>query len=217
MIDKEDTDIFWNWFKANCNELHSDKYPNNVFTELDRRIVDFGLYWEVGPGISKDNLLTISTSGRRELFDRANSFVNHAPILDDWEFGILKKPKANWNILEIPDDNIKISAINWTYTLLKFKDGKREILIKGDTLTEFEKDKRIEFAEIVLTNLLGEERMMNDLEYVDVLELDDTTYDMYNIEGLIKQLDYIKNGALQLGLRCVRSTNNEVPVARKLR
>jgi hypothetical protein len=111
------------------------------------------------------------------------------------EFDILKKRKANWDILELPSDNIKISAINWAYTLLKYKDGKREILIKGDTLTNFEKDKRIELAEIVLTNLLGEETMMNELDYLDVLELDDTTYDMHDIKGLNKQLDFLKNGA----------------------
>jgi hypothetical protein len=84
MIDNVDTDIFWNWFKANCSELHSDKYPNNVFTELDRRISDFRLWWEVGPGINKENLLTISIGGRREILDNAIGFLSKAPALNDW-------------------------------------------------------------------------------------------------------------------------------------
>jgi hypothetical protein len=195
MINANDINNFWNWFKANLNDLHSDKYPNDSFTELDKRVYDMGLYWEVGPGIQKENLLTISVGGRRERLDKARSLVANGPMLDDWEFDVLKKPKTNWDKLEVPDDNIKISAANWTYTLLKYKDGKREILIKGESLAGFEKDKRIELAEIVLTNLLGEERMMNDLDYLDVLELEDTTYDTHDIKGLTRQLDYLKNGA----------------------
>lgn len=195
MIEKADKDAFWNWFNTNCNDLHSDKYPNSVFSELDRRILDFGLWWEVGPGISKENLLTISIGGRRELLDDAKGFINAAPKLNDWEFSILKKPKANWEMLELPDDQIKISAINWEYVLLKYENGKRELLIKGDTLTAFEKEKRIELAEIALTNLVGEETMMYELDYLDVLELDDVSYDMHDINELKRQLEYLKNGA----------------------
>jgi len=195
MINTDDIKIFWSWFKSNSNELQSDKYPNDRFKELDQRVYNMGLYWEVGPGVKKENLLTISTSGRTELLDRARNLLDNAPVLDDWEFDLLKKPKTNWDKLEIPSDNIKISAANWTYVLLKYKDGKKEILIKADTLTEFEKDKRIELAEIVLTNLIGEEKMMNELDYLDVLDIDDPTYDTQDIRDLDKHLDYIKNGA----------------------
>lgn len=195
MINTDDIKQFWSWFKSNSNELQSDKYPNDTFKELDQRVYNMGLYWEVGPGVKKENLLTISTSGRRELLDRARNLLDNAPVLDDWEFDLLKKPKTNWDKLEIPSDNIKISAANWTYVLLKYKDGKKEILIKADTLTDFEKDKRIEFAEIVLTNLIGEEKMMNELDYLDVLDIEDSTYDTHDIRDLDKHLDYIKNGA----------------------
>ena len=194
MINTDDIKEFWNWFKLNSNELRSDKYPNDTFKELDKRVYNMGLYWEVGPGITKDNLLTISTSGRRELLDKAKSVLDNAPVIDDWEFDLLKKTKTNWDKLEIPSDNIRISAANWTYVLLKYKDGKKEILIKADTLSDFEKDKRIELAEIVLTNLIGEEKMMNELDYLDVLEIDDSTYDTQDIRDLNNHLDYLKNG-----------------------
>src|SRR5687768_11261135 len=114
MVNTTDISTFWNWFKTNCINLHSDKYPSNVFDELDRRIADFGLSWEIGPGISEGNLLTISINGRRELLDSAKAFITKAPSLNEWEFDILKRPKENWIILEIPDENIEISAINWT-------------------------------------------------------------------------------------------------------
>jgi hypothetical protein len=195
MVSADDIKRFWNWFKVKSSELQSDKYPNDTFTELDERVYNMGLYWEVGPGVKKENLLTISVSGRRDLLDRAKSLLDNAPILDDWEFSLLKKSKTNWNKLEIPSDDIKILADNWTYVLLKYKDGKKEILIKADTLADFEKDKKIELAEIVLTNLIGEEKMMDELDYLDVLEIDDSTYDTQNIRDLDKHLDYLKNGA----------------------
>jgi hypothetical protein len=185
---------FWNWFTINCNALHSDRYPNDTFNELDERLYSMGLYWEVGPGVKKENLLTISVSGRKERLHEAKSLLADAPMLDDWEFDMLKKPKTNWDKLEIPSDNIKVSATNWTYVLLKYKDGKKEILIKADTLSNFEKDKKIELAEIVLTNLLGEDKVMNELDYLDVLEIDDSTYDTQSIRDLDKHLDHLKNG-----------------------
>ena len=186
---------FWNWFKINCKHLNSDKYPNDTFRELDERVYAMALYWEVGPGVKKENLLTISVSGRKELLDKARSLLANAPILDDWEFDLLKKPKTNWDKLEIPSDNIRISAANWTYVLLKYQDGKKEILIKADTLSGFEKDKKIELAEIVLTNLIGEEKVMDEFDYLDVIEIDDSTYDTQDIRDLNKHLDYLKNGA----------------------
>jgi len=192
MVDSID---FWNWFKLNCRNLHSDKYPNDTFRELDDRLYAMGLYWEVGPGVEKENLLIISVSGRRDRLDVARGLLANAPILDDWEFDLLKKQKTNWHKLEIPNDGIKISAANWTYVLLKYKDGKKEILIKADTLSGLEKDKKIELAEIVLTNLIGEEKVMNELDYLDILEIDDSTYDTQDIRDLDKHLEYLKNGA----------------------
>ncbi|SKC84384.1 hypothetical protein [Ohtaekwangia koreensis] len=79
--------------------------------------------------------------------------------------------------------------------LLKYKDGKKEILIKADTLSDFEKGKKIELAEIVLTNLLGEEKVMNELDYLDVLEIDESPYNTQGIKDLDKHLDHLKKDA----------------------
>jgi hypothetical protein len=78
---------------------------------------------------------------------------------------------------------------------LKYKDGKKEILIKGDSLNTVDTDLKLVVAEMVLTNLIGEERMMTELDFVDVLSPDDNTYDLHDIKELIRNLDYIKNGA----------------------
>ena len=195
MIEPTDIHDFWNWFKVNCNELHADKYPNNKLAELDRKVTQFGLRWEVGPGIDKENSFTISPNGDKGLINTIKEFISNAPIIASWEFYNFKQPKANWQILELPHSNIKITADNWAYTLLRYKDGKKEILIKGDTLAGIEPDSRIGVVEIVLTNLLGEEKMMNELDYVDVLDPEDYTYEMHDIQELNEHLDHIKNGA----------------------
>jgi hypothetical protein len=185
---KKLTDInnFWDWFTKNCNKLYSDRYSDKILKELDSRLTNIGLRWEIGPGTNKENSLTISPNGSKEKIEIVKDFINNAPTLDSWEFYNYKQPKRNWNMLEIPEYNIKLSATNWTYTLLKYKDNKKEILIKGDTLADIDPNYRIGIAEIVLINLIGEEKMMNEIDFVGVLELEDNTYEMNKINELNK-------------------------------
>jgi hypothetical protein len=195
MINTTDINTFWNWFKANADDLQSNKYPNDKLDELDRRLLNFGLRWEVGPGKTKENSFTISPSGDNEKIELTKEFIRISPTIDSWEFYNFKQPKVNWDKLELPEDNINITADKWRYILLKYKDGKKEILIKGDSLNTVDTDLKLVVAEMVLTNLIGEERMMTELDFVDVLSPDDNTYDLHDIKELIGNLDYIKNGA----------------------
>jgi hypothetical protein len=195
MINIDDINNFWNWFKANSDDLQSQKYPNDTLEQLDRKIVDLGLRWEVGPGKEKTNSLTISPGGDTEKIELAKEFIKFSPTLDSWEFYSFKQPKANWDKLELPKYDIKITADDWTYTLLRYKDGKKEILVKGDSLNDIEPDYKVGVAEMVLINLIGEERMMTEVDFVDVLSPDDNTYELHDLEELTGHLDYIKNGA----------------------
>ena len=195
MINTDDMGKFWNWFKANADDLQSQKYPNAKLDELDRRVISFGLRWEVGPGKEKANSLTISPGGNPEKMELAKEFIRVSPIIDAWEFYSFKQPKENWDKLELPNDDIQISADGWTYALLKYKDGKKEILIKGDSLNNIDPDYKVGVAELVLSNLIGEERMMTEVDFVDVLSPDDNTYELHDLQELAKHLDYIKNGA----------------------
>lgn len=195
MINATDINNFWTWFKANSNDLQSEKYPNNKLDDLDKKVVSFGLRWEVGPGKTKENSFTISPNGDPEKIDLATEFVRLAPILDKWEFYNFKQPKLNWDKLELPKYNIEITADNWTYTLLRYKDGKKEVLIKGESLNDIDPDYKVGVAEMVLINLIGEERMMTEVDFVDVLASDDNTFELHDIEELTGHLDNIKKGA----------------------
>ena len=195
MMNTDDINSFWNWFKTNADDLQSQSYPNSKLEELDRKVIDFGLRWEVGPGKEKSNSLTISPGGDQKKITLAKEFIQSSPTLESWEFYSFKQPKVNWDKLELPKYDIKITADSWTYTLLSYEDGKKEILIKGDSLNDIDPDYKVGVAEMVLINLIGEERMMTEVDFVDVLAPDDNTYELNDIEELTGHLDYIKNGA----------------------
>jgi hypothetical protein len=187
---------FWEWFKINSTRLQSDIIDDDTIKQIDTRITNFGLRWEVGPGVAKVNSLTISPNGDFEKLELVKEFIDNAPTLDTWEFYNFKQPKPNhWDRLELPKYNINISASNWTYTLLRYQDGKKEVLIKGDSLADIDSDYKVGVAEMVLINLIGEEKMMTEIDYVDVLGQDDNTYEMHDLIELNEHLDFIKNGA----------------------
>jgi hypothetical protein len=193
MVNTDDINSFWNWFKANANDLESQKYPSNKLEELDKKIIGFGLRWEVGPGKEKTNSLTISPGGDPGKIHLAKAFITAAPNLDLWEFYSFKQPKENWDKLELPEYHIKITADSWTYALLRYKDGKKEILIKGDSLNEIDSNSKVGVVEMVLINLIGEERMMTEVDFVHVLSPGDNTYELHNLPELTGHLEYIRN------------------------
>ncbi len=79
----QDKDIvnFWSWFTKNSGNLHSDHYDKLILNELDRIISDWGLTWEIGPGLSKENSFTISPNGDKELLSKAKNIIDKAPQL----------------------------------------------------------------------------------------------------------------------------------------
>ena len=172
----KDKDIlnFWNWFDRNSNNLQSDNYDKILLDELDKIISIWDLGWEIGPGLSKENSLTISPNGEKKLLDKTNDIINKAPQLDDWEFYCAKRPKENWHLVTLTDIDLEINASNWTYILLKYEDEKVEILIKADALSNLDKKTKELAADIVLTNLLGEKLKIQKIDFIDVVdEFDD--------------------------------------------
>lgn len=168
----QDKDIlnFWNWFVKNSHNLHSGDYDQNVLNELDRTISNWGLTWEIGPGISKNYSLTISPNGDKELLDTTNYIIDKAPPFDGWEFYSTKQPKENWHLARLVDTGLEIDASNWTYVLLKHEDEKIEILLKADSLANLDTEKKALAADLILTNLLGEKLKIQKIDFIDVVE-----------------------------------------------
>ena len=59
MNDKE-IQNFWNWFNDNCENINPSTPNEELLNKLDKTIVDWNLDWEIGPGKTKENSLTIS-------------------------------------------------------------------------------------------------------------------------------------------------------------
>jgi len=163
-------DSFWKWFNENKDKIESDNYNPTILDHLDKTISDWNLDWEVGPGQFKRNSLTISPDGDEELLPLTEHIIDRSPSIDNWEFYSTKQPKANWNLLELTQNNISVNASEWEYVILKYDDGKIEILVKADDLKSYDKETKEIIVKIVLTNLLGEKLFMQQVDYFDIVD-----------------------------------------------
>ncbi|MFT3679940.1 MAG: hypothetical protein QM791_06685 [Ferruginibacter sp.] len=73
--------------------------------------------------------------------------------------------------------------------LLKYKDGKIEVLVKADNLVDYDKDTKELIVEIVLINLLGERMFMERVDYFDVVEEFDCEAGITEIKYLSEHLN----------------------------
>jgi hypothetical protein len=183
--------IFWKWFDKNSNSLQSDKYPNAHFSELDRIISGWDLSWEVGPGIKKENSFTISPNGSKSLLDKTKKIISLAHEINHWEFYFAKQPKENWHLANLVEKNLSIDATDWEYVLLKYEDEKVEILLKAKCLSELDNDTKINAADLILANLLGEELLIEKIDFMEIVETFDST------KGKAK-LQYLPNHLLDI-------------------
>lgn len=175
---------FWDWFAQNSTSLKSDRYDEILIDELDQIISNWDLVWEIGPGLTKSNSLTISPNGNKDLLDKAKSVIASAPELDTWEFYYLKQPKENWHKANLIDKAVKIDALEWTYILFQYEDKKIEIVLKADNLAHLDQETKELAIDLVLTNLLGEQLRIAKIDFFDIVEEFD------NAKGGIK-LEYL--------------------------
>jgi len=150
-----------------------------LLAELDVRVQGLKptFSWEIGPGLSKPWRLVISPSLNGDLRELAKSIVAVSPALRDWEFHSPRQPKK-WDFkfeLEDPKERgpIELDASTWKFVLLKYPDGKNEILLKAEAQTKLKKKQRTLAATIVLESILGEETLLDcvdDYQLVKELE-----------------------------------------------
>jgi hypothetical protein len=166
---------FWDWFRGVADLLSANPEDSALLKELDGRVhnLDPKLSWEIGPGLQKPWQLVISPNLSRELREKTRLIVARAPGLPAWEFHAARQPK-NWHYkLELGGDKVPIDASTWTFVLLRYPDGVREILLKGRDLPPLSEEERWQAAAIALESILGEDMFLdrvNEFELVDELE-----------------------------------------------
>lgn len=165
---------FWEWFQANAGAIANDPENPELVNELDQRVRLLApeLTWEIGPGVSKPWQLVVSPDCQEDFRELARSVVAAAPSLEEWEFYPAKQPKE-WDYKfelarESDEETVSIDAGQWTFVLLRYPDGVREILLKGTGLATITDDQRQQAGAIVLENVLGEDIFM---DYVDEFEV----------------------------------------------
>ena len=170
---------FWSWFRLTSEAIALNPHDSALLAELDVRVRRLGprLSWEIGPGLSKPWQLVISPNLNPDLRELTKSIVAAAPALRDWEFHSARQPKK-WDFkfeLEDPKERgpKELDASTWKFVLLKYPDGKNEILLRADGQTKLTKKQRKLAATIVLESILGEEMLLDcvdDFQLVEKLE-----------------------------------------------
>jgi hypothetical protein len=194
MLDLDIID-FWKWFTKNSDRLHSNNYDTSLLKKFDDTISSWNLGWEIGPGLTTENSLTISPNGDKELLEQTEKIINAAPALENWEFYSWKQSKENWHKVKLVDREAEVDAIDWTYVLLKYPDHKIEILIKADNLKSFDITTKELAVDLVLTNLLGEKRKIEELNFIDIVNEFDDGQGITKLKFLPAHLDKMKSGA----------------------
>ena len=158
---------FWSWFSLAAEAIALNPHDSALLAELDVRVrrLDPKLSWEIGPGLSKPWQLVISPSLNRDLRELAKSIVAASPALRYWEFHSARQPKKWAFKFELEDpkghDPIELDASTWKFVLLKYLDGKNEILLKAKAQTKLTKGQRRMAATIVLESILGEDTLLD--------------------------------------------------------
>jgi len=167
---------FWNWFGANAGAIATDVRDRMLLEEIDERLANLApdLSWEIGPGKVRPWQFVISPNLDRECRELARSIVAQAPKLDDWEFQSARQPK-DWSYkFEFAGEGNAgprtIDATNWTFVLLEYPEGTREILFKAPGLPVLSDDELWNVGAIVIESVIGEDAFLDTIDDFEVLK-----------------------------------------------
>ena len=184
---------FWLWFDKSQKHLGEDIHNHEFLQQIDTTITNWGLGWEIGPGISKLYSITISPNGNSKLVDKVNAVTHQAPLFDNWEVFSFKQAKKNWQILVL-DNSITVECSGWAYCLLRYPDDEImiEIEVKADNIASYPAETKNLIVDLVLTNLLGEEIKMKSLSGIVLVDEFETNSGISNIKHLPAHLVTLK-------------------------
>ncbi|MEZ5041732.1 MAG: hypothetical protein R2828_17690 [Saprospiraceae bacterium] len=175
---------FWKWFVQTedriltffSDEVDADK--DALIETINNKILDFGLFsWEIGPDRGRRHYLTISPNGDKTRLEISKLIISKAPRLRNWSF-YYAKPSKKWDfVFKIYDDFMMertIEAFRWNYVLLEYADDTLEIQIEANNISFLDQDYKKTAADLVITNILGEEAKIKDINKITIVEeLDD--------------------------------------------
>jgi hypothetical protein len=154
---------FWKWFTANA-ELLKILYSSGQFEglakevnrELDR--VEPQLAWEMGAGIKKPYMLTISAEGNPRFRQIADLMVERAPELAGWEFYSSRPARPAPRAVRLPERGEKFDTSEWEFIPVERSDSAGlDLVVIDDQLAGSDREAALRAVSLYLDQLLGED------------------------------------------------------------
>jgi hypothetical protein len=160
---------FWGWFAANVGALTAfyERDQMDVVTqEMNRALdrVNDDLAWELGPGLTKEYMLTISAGGDDELRGLADEMIALAPTLPNWEFYAARPARPAPPAVQLPDTDESFETKEWEFVAeVNAETGSLDLIIVSGDLARADKDAARTVVEIYLDHVLGEDAVERSL------------------------------------------------------
>lgn len=171
-------DAFWEWFTLNRTILeavvagnHHDK-TEYIIQSLDEHILAMGkIKWEVENPSEGAYTFTLSPNSNRELLQITKSTIENSPGFEGWTFYYAKQANHEFSLklYDAEMDIQEVNAENWQVVLIPADTDQFDLLLLAD-MDYLDEDTEMIAADLMLTNILGEERKINALSGLEIVD-----------------------------------------------
>ena len=198
-LDEERIEAFWDWFEETEHSFklffkNEELVNKDLLVEaMNNWVLDFGKFsWEIGPLKGEQFYLAISPNGSQALLKQSRKVISLAPERNDWIF-YPAKPARDWDFTFSMYDSFmlerQIDARDWSFELKRRPDHMFEITIEAKSIQNLDEETKLEAANQVVLRTIGEERKINRIAKVYVLEdLPESEYPDKKAIGRLKGL-----------------------------
>jgi len=171
-------DEFWEWFSLHSDRLRSVEGNANKESLLDEimhrlHAIDAGLYLEVSKPHGGVNDLVVTAEGMRALFPLVDAVIGRAPKLAGWKFTALRSPMGFGFGLKMGPIRLNPDEI-WFLPLTVGAQQKHfGVRLAVDDIVSANAPGAANAAWILLDTVLGERRIAETIEHVEVEVLPD--------------------------------------------
>ena len=166
---------FWDWFIDNEYQFREVTDTKTVVELLNNQVLEFGMFaWEIGVGIEKPHSFTISPNGDKKRLFLSRQIFKQAPELHHWEFNYCRPVRKDWDLtFEVFNSSMikqVYDASKWEFVLEEEENQKIAILLKATNIVTIDFDDLPSIADLVVNNMLGEERRINDVHSIRFID-----------------------------------------------
>ena len=166
---------FWDWFIDNEYQFREVTDTKTVVELLNNQVLEFGMFaWEIGVGLEKPHSFTISPNGDKKRLFLSRQIFKQAPELQHWEFNYCRPVRKDWDLtFEVFNSSMikqVYDASKWEFVLEEEDNQKIAILLKATNIVTIDFDDLPSIADLVVNNMLGEERRINDVHSIRFID-----------------------------------------------